>query len=258
MSWAAYEPMQSTQAMGPSMNPGMMSGGMYNMQQTQQAQQQLPSMMPHQMAARPPVENNKNANSVKLPAQPTKPTEWKDISEYENIYDWVYIIVGVILVEVIVLFLVRYFPEFFGKYVNVWYNRFKLSAVMSDIFIILVGFAISRYIYSEWIYPNHDWNALYFTATTVGIQLIHDLLFYVGIIRPLPTGENAMIDVMKDYANECGPKILAADSLMVIGTSIFAMLLKGSSPHVVASLAILSTYMIPYILEKKNAYSTIS
>jgi hypothetical protein len=45
---------------------------------------------------------------------------------------------------------------------------------------------------------------------------------------------------------------------MVIGTGVFAMLLKGSSPHVVASLAILSTYMIPYILEKKNAYSTIS
>jgi uncharacterized membrane protein YjgN (DUF898 family) len=67
-----------------------------------------------------------------------------------------------------------------------------------------------------------------------------------------------MIDVMKDYANECGAKILAADSLMVIGTSVFAMLLKGSSPHVVASLAILSTYMIPYILEKKNTYSTIS
>lgn len=214
--------------------------------------------MPHQMAARPPVENNKKANSVKVPVQSAKPTEWKDISEYENMYDWVYIIVGVILVEVIVLFLVRYFPEFFGKYVNVWYNRFKLSAVISDIFIILVGFAISRYIYSEWIYPNYDWSALYFTATTVGVQLVHDLLFYVGVIRPLPTGENAMIDVMKDYAHESGAKILAADSLMVIGSSVFAMLLKGSSPHVVASLAILSTYMIPYILEKKNAYSTIS
>jgi hypothetical protein len=244
--------------MAPPMNPGMMSGGMYNMEQTQQGQQQLPSMMPHQMAARPPVENNKNANSVKVPAQPAKPKEWKDISEYENIYDWVYIVVGVILVEIIVLFLVRYFPEFFGKYVNVWYNRFKLSAVMSDIFIILVGFAISRYIYSEWIYPNYDWSPLYFTATTVATQLVHDLLFYVGVIRPLPTGENAMIDVMKDYAHECGAKILAADSLMVIGSSVFAMLLKGSSPHVVASLAILSTYMIPYILEKKNVYSTIS
>ena len=228
------------------------------MEQTQQSQQQLPSMMPHQIAARPPVENNKKANSVKVPVQPAKPTEWKDISEYENIYDWVYIIIGVILVEVIVLFLVRYFPEFFGKYVNVWYNRFKLSAVISDIFIILVGFAISRYIYSEWIYPNHDWNPLYFTGTAVGVQLVHDLLLYVAVIRPLPTGENAMIDVMKDYAHECGAKILAADSLMVIGSSVFAMLLKGSSPHVVASLAILSTYMIPYILEKKNAYSTIS
>ena len=251
MSWAAYEPMQSNQPSGPSMDPGMM----YNMQPTQQ----LPSTMPHQMAARPPVQNNKNANSVKVPAAPPPPPDsMKDISEYENVLDWIYIFVGVILVEIIVLFLVRYFPDIFGKYVNVWYNRFKLSAVMADVFIILIGFGITRYIYSELIYPKYDWNAMYFTATAVLVQLVHDLLFYVGVIRNVPHGENAMIDVMKDYANEGGAKILAADSLMVIGTSIFAMLLKGSSLHVVASLAILSGYALPYILEKKNQFSTIA
>jgi hypothetical protein len=236
------------------MDPGMM-GGAYNMQQQQQ---QLPSTMPHQMAARPPVQNDPQANNVKVPPAPVKPTEWKDISEYQDVSDWVYIIVGVILVEVIVLFLVRYFPDVFGKYVNVWYNRFKLSAVMADILIILIGFGISRYIYSEWLYPTHDWNAVYFTATTVAVQVVHDLLFYVGVIRPAHHGENAMIDVFKDYANEGGFKIIAADSLMVIGTSIFAMLLKGSSPHVVASLALVSAYAIPFILEKKNQFSSIA
>ena len=80
----------------------------------------------------------------------------------------------------------------------------------------------------------------------------------MGVIRPMPTGDNAMIDVFKDYANEGGAKILAADSLMVIGTGVFAMLLKGSPGHVVASLALVSTYAIPYLLEKKNTYSTIA
>ena len=255
MSWAAYEPMDSNQPMAPSMDPGMMNGGSAYMQPTQQ----LPSTMPHQMAAKPPVQNNPQVNSVKVPTNPSpKPSGWQDISEYQDVSDWVYLIVGVILVEVIVLFLVRYFPEFFGKYVNVWYNRFKLSAVMADILIILVGFGISRYVYSEWIYPTHDWNPLYFTGTAVVVQVIHDILFYVGVIRPTAHGENAMLDVFKDYANECGAKIIVADSLMVIGTSIFAMLLKGAPNHVVASIALLSTYTIPYILEKKNQYSTIA
>ena len=257
MSWAAYEPLQSTQPMAPPMNPGMMSTGTYNMGETQQ----LPSTMPHQMAARPPVQNDPQANNVKVPAAaaaPSKQAQWKDISEYENLYDWAYIIVAVIIVEVTVLFLVRYFPDIFGKYLNVWYNRFKLSAVLADVLIILIGFGISRYVYTEWIYPNHDWNALYFTATTVGIQLIHDVLFYIGIIRPINHGENGMIDIFKEYANEVGGKILVGDSLMIIGSSILAMLLKGSPGHVVASLALVSTYAIPYLLEKKNTYSTIA
>lgn len=253
MSWAAYEPMQSSQPMPPSMNPGMME----NSQQIQQTQQ-LPSTMPHQIAARPPVSQDLSQNNVKIPAAKPVPTEWKDISEYENVYDWVYLVVGVLIVEVIVLTLIRYFPEVFGKYANVWYNRFKLSAVISDIFIILIGFGITRYIYSEWLYPKYDWNALYFTGTAVGVQLVHDVLFYLGVIRTVPHGENAMLDVFKDYANEGGAKILAADSLMVIGTSIFAMMLKGSPAHIVASLALVSTYAIPYLLEKKNTYSTIA
>ena len=67
-----------------------------------------------------------------------------------------------------------------------------------------------------------------------------------------------MIDLFKEYANEVGGKIIVGDSLMIIGSSILAMLLKGSPGHVVASLALVSTYAIPYLLEKKNTYSTIA
>jgi hypothetical protein len=140
----------------------------------------------------------------------------------------------------------------------VWYNRFKLSAVMADVLIIMVGFGISRYIYSEFVYPDFDWNPLYFTGLTVAVQIVHDLLFYVGIIRPIPQGKNAMMDVFKEYAEAGGWKIVGFDSLMVIGSSVGAMLLKSAPLHITASIGLLTAYIVPYILETKNSFSNIS
>ena len=256
MSWgSAYEPMQSIQPMAASMDPTMIPAS----PMIPSSNQQLPSMMPHMMAARPPVPNKPGQNNVQVPKPPPKkPAKWEDISEYQNIYDWAYIVVAVLIVETIVICLVRYFPDIFGKALNVWYNRFKLSAVLADILIILIGFGISRYAYTEFIYPKYDWNPLYFGITTLITQLIHDVAFYFGVIRPIPQGQNAMMDVFKDYSNEVGGKILFGDAMMVIGSTIIAMILKASQPHVVVSVALVTAYVIPYILEKRNNFSNIA
>jgi hypothetical protein len=263
MSWAsAYEPMQSMQPMDPSMDPTLIQkipSFTNNTYSVPSSNQQLPSTMPHMMPARPPVQNTPGANNVKIPNPPKqKNAKWADISEYQNVYDWGYIIVAVLIVETVVICLVRYFPDVFGKSLNVWYNRFKLSAVLADVLIILIGFGISRYVYTEFVYPNYDWNPLYFGITALITQLVHDILFYVGIIRPFPQGQNAMMDVFKDYANEAGGKILAGDSFMMIGSVILAMLLKASQPHIVVSVSLVTAYIIPYILEKRNNYSNIA
>lgn len=259
MSWAAYEPMQSTQLMGPPGGMQNMSGGLMQNMPSGGAigePQQLPSMAPHMNSARPPVNTSPESKNVKVPAVPEKESIWKDISEYENISDWAYIGVGVLVVEVIVICLIRFFPDVFGKNANIWYNRFKLSAVLSDVLIILIGFGITRYVYTEFVYPKYDWNPLYFTLTAVAVQLVHDILFYVGIIKTITPGHNSMMDLFKDYSVG-GVKILAADSMMVIGSSIFAMLLKSSSPHVVVSIGLVAAYIVPYILETKNQFSNI-
>jgi hypothetical protein len=259
MSWAAYEPMQSTQPMGPPGGMQNMSGGlMHNMPSGGAIgePQQLPSMAPHMNSARPPVNTSPESKNVKIPVVPEKESTWKDISEYENISDWVYIGVAVLVVEVIVICLVRFFPDVFGKSLNIWYNRFKLSAVLSDVFIILIGFGIARYAYTEFVYPKYDWNPVYFTLTTVLIQLAHDILFYLGVIKTIPSGDNSIIDLFKEYSSG-GVKILAGDSLMIIGSSILAMILKSSSPHVVASVGLVAVYIVPYILETKNQFSNI-
>lgn len=248
--WAMYEPMQSSVPQPHAQLPTMMVDRPVQQQQVQQQPHQLPGSK--QQAHAPETKN------VPLPTQPATPSKWEDISEYENISDWVYIVLAVIIVEVLVITLVRFFPDFFGKSLNLWYNRFKLTAVISDIFIILLGFAISRYIYSEYIYPSYDWNPTYFTGATVGVQLVHDVLFYLGVIKQVPQGHNAMIDVMKEYAESGGYKILGGDAAMVAGSSILAMLLKSAPSHLTVAIGLLATYIIPYVLETQNGYSTLS
>ena len=97
-------------------------------------------------------------------------------------------------------------------------------------------------------------SSLKFVGTLVGVQVIHDLLFYFGIISQIPRGHNAMIDVFKDYS-AAGPKILAGDAVMMIVSAGIAMLLKAQPTHLVASVGALTTYAVPYILYTKNQYS---
>ena len=253
--WAMYEPMQSSVPQPQAQLPSMMAD---RPMQQQEGQKQQLQQQPHQLPGSKQQAHAPETKNVPLPTQAAKPSKWEDISEYENISDWAYIILAVIIVEVLVITLVRFFPDFFGKSLNLWYNRFKLSAVISDIFIILIGFAISRYIYSEYIYPSYDWNPTYFTGTTLGVQLVHDVLFYLGVIKQLPQGHNAMIDVMKDYAESGGYKILGGDAAMVAGSSVLAMLLKSAPAHLTVAIGLLATYIIPYVLETQNGYSTLS
>jgi hypothetical protein len=186
------------------------------------------------------------------------PSRWEDISEYEEINDWLFIFIGIIVTEFILLVLVRYFPEFFGKQLNVWYNRFKFSAVLTDVLILAIAIGISRYVYTEFIYPKHDWNPLYFTGTTLFVQILHDILFYIGVVQQVPKGSNAMIDVMKEYANGAGTRAIIGDSALMISSVGIAMIAKGMDLHAAVFLGILGLYGIPYILETRNDFSSLS
>ena len=232
MSWASYEPLESTRPDAVIQTPTQFQ---------QPQQQQQPAAVP-----------------IPAPKQPAKGSAWPDISEYEELLDWIYILIAVLVVEFVLIVLVRYFPNFFGKFLNVWYNRFKLSAVAADVFIIMIGIGIARYVYTEFIYPSQDWNPAYFTGTAVGIQIVHDILFYFGVIKTIPEGHNAMIDVFKQYADEKGAGAIIGDSVLMIASCGVAMLLKASPSHIGALAGVGAAYAIPFILETKNQFSSLS
>lgn len=178
-----------------------------------------------------------------------------DITDYTEMGDWTYILIAILIIDLIVLFLARYLPDIFGKSLNVWYDLFGLNAVISDVFIIAIGFALARYAYAYFQPVKEEgFNVSLFVGLLVLIQALHDILFYVGIILPIPRGHNRMIDVFKDYSSG-GAKILVADGAMMVGSAFLAMMLKEAPPHIVALIGLFSVYTLPYILETRNRFS---
>jgi hypothetical protein len=177
-----------------------------------------------------------------------------DITIPSDSSDWWYILLAILIVDVAVIFLVRLYPDVLGRAINVWYERFGLSAVLSDVLIIAIGFFIARYAYTYFMPPEVGFNPWYFIAILVGVQVIHDLLFYLGVILPVPRGHNRMMDVFKDYA-QGGFKVVASDTAMMVASALIAMMLKEADHEVYTGLALITTYALTFILETKNKFS---
>jgi hypothetical protein len=249
-----YESIDSVHTQAPGQMPGMYEQP--KMQHKSDYVATTPQQMPHQLPAAPKQYPEQTKN-VPVPSTQTK-TTWEDISDYHDLNDWGFLVTAAIVIEVVVIAITRFFPAFSGKYLNLWYSRFKLSAILQDVLSVLIGFGIARYIYTEYVYPKNDWNPWYFTGIALVVQIVHDILFYIGVIRQVPEGQNGMLDVFKKYGEAGGAKLIAGDSAIMAGTSLVSMLLKSFPAHGVIFLALAATYAIPYFMEVKNEFSVLS
>jgi hypothetical protein len=175
-----------------------------------------------------------------------------NLSEFKDLTHIPYFLAGILLVDVVALFLTRYFPEKVGgESLNDWYDNFGLEGVIADVFVILLGFLIAQYVYSAYIGPAYGWNPLMFVALLVGVQLVHDVAFYQGIIKQVPVGMNSMMDTYKKYAAENGGLILLGDAFLMIGSAGAIFTLESMPPFAAAAVACLTVYALPYILNTK-------
>ena len=170
-----------------------------------------------------------------------------NIGNYKATEDWWFILPAILVVDTLVIILVRFFPRTFGMPVNDWYDEFGLAAVLSDVTIIAIGIAITRYIYTIFFMEQEGWSFWYFLALAVLVQVIHDVAFAFGVVKKIPKGHNSMIDVFKAYV-EGGPKIIALDSLMVVGSVALASTLKNTDLHYTNSMFLVTAYVLSYIL----------
>ena len=173
-----------------------------------------------------------------------------NITSYKNISDWFYIIVAVSVVDFVVIVKSKYADSknFNVNSLNTWYEKFGFLAVASDVLSILIGIAVTRYIYTFMKLSN----PLYFILILVAFQLLHDICFYLIIIQQLPNGHNAMIDVFKTYSQENGAKILIADALMMISSVLLASSLKSIPEHFTSLIGLLTAYSLCYIIYTRS------
>jgi len=174
-----------------------------------------------------------------------------DITNYKNGGDWLYLVTGAIVIDFLVILMTKYpgsKPMFGVTALNDWYTQFGALAAASDILSALIGIFFARLIYAQLGGP-----VWVFVASILGFQLFHDILFYLGVILPLPKGENAMIDVFKAYATENGYAILLADAAILLGSSGIASFLKGLPEHYTTGTLLVTLYALCYALYTRSA-----
>jgi hypothetical protein len=172
----------------------------------------------------------------------------KNIGNFYESGDLFYIFTAVLIIDILVIFVSRYFPDIFGCSINKWYSDFGLVAVISDVGIIVIGFLIARLIYTNFIQKSYGWSPLIFIGLLVLVQAVHDILFYLGVILPMPLGHNAIIDLLKGYSQSGGVLPIIADSAMMIGSALIAMALKGYDTSIVSSVLTLALYTMTYVI----------
>ena len=151
---------------------------------------------------------------------------------------------SVLSLDTSVLFLTRYF-DVGGKSLNKWYDRFGLVAVLSDVTVIVIGFLIANFVYP---FLFSKYSLPLFLGVVVAVQAIHDILFYLFVIKPFPKGENQLMDVFKEYAAENGGKVILGDAGLMLGSAAFMEIYKRLSPINASSLAVFTVYCLTYIL----------
>lgn len=131
------------------------------------------------------------------------------------------------------------------KSLKSWYSTFGMNAVGADVLVIVLGVYLLQL-----LFPGiSGWNLV---GAAVGLQIVHDILLYVLVIKGVPAGQNAMIDLFKTYAAEGSWKILAADSLMIASSVLLMEYLDNNvSDAWIAFWGLLAVYSLIYIVHTK-------
>ena len=165
-----------------------------------------------------------------------------NIADFNNT-NYLPLLNGVLITDLIVILLLNT-RILRSKVLNQWYLKYNLSAVISDVFIILLAFIVTRYIY---YYVFERYSLFKFIILAVAVQICHDILFYI-LFSNIPRGVNQMMDTFKDYANELSYKAILGDSTMMIVSAFISAYLYKQNKNTNIIVLILSLYVLPYLL----------
>ena len=119
-------------------------------------------------------------------------------SDFYNIQHFLPILNGSILADIIILVILYYTPYFQSIELKRWYETYRLSAIIADVLILVIGIFIAKFIFT---YFGLSFHIVTFVIVLLGVQIIHDILFFL-LFSAVPRGVNKMLDLFKDYATK--------------------------------------------------------
>ena len=167
----------------------------------------------------------------------------KNIADFNNIKDYLPLLNAVLITDLIVILLAN-MNIIQSQVLKKWYQKYNLSAVIADVFIILIVLIITRAIY---YYIFETFSLVKFIILSLVLQIMHDVLFYL-LFSNIPRGVNKMMDTFKEYATENSYRAILSDSGMMISSCIIASYLVNKNTNTNIIVLISSVYLLPYLL----------
>ena len=172
----------------------------------------------------------------------------KPTSNFMNDSELLPIVTANLWVDLVIIFIAMSGLIYTGKTLKLWYKKYRLSSIIADMFSIIVGMILLRYI----VYKlNIKVNLFTFILLGIGLCVIHDILFYL-LFKNIPKGSNHMLDFFKDYAKELKTDAILGDSILVIWAIILASLLNTRSFKFNLVSLFIGIYFISYIIYMKD------
>lgn len=172
------------------------------------------------------------------------------MSSFANFYEishFLPILNGSILADLIVLFILYYTPYFESKELKTWYEKYRLSAVIADVLILVIGILITKFIFT---FFHLNFNVITFLFVLLFVQVIHDVSFFM-FFTSIPRKVNNMLDLFKDYADEVSYKAILGDSFMLVIAFLASYYFTTFNLHSNLLILIGLVYLIPYIIYTK-------
>ena len=171
-----------------------------------------------------------------------------DIGNYKEISD----IAPIVSASIIGLNFAIAFSRFGslgGFSMNAYFDTFGLEGILANISFMAIMFQLARWLYTTF-YATGDrvWSPFVFVCIMIGIQFIHDLIFYYGVLKNIPPGKNDMLDVIKKYATENGSRALAGHMAFLIFVAVVAMFLKESTYMFTFVVMSITLYLLPFMI----------
>ena len=171
-----------------------------------------------------------------------------DIGDYTHTDDFIPIGSATIFVINVTAMLTR-LGYLGGKTLNTYFDAFGLEGILANTSLIVIIFQIARYGYTKFYTEGGKaWSPFVFVCALIGVQILHDIFFYYGVINVVPTGNNEMIDALKRYSQENGSRALAGHAGFLIFVAIVAMFLKERSLMFIILTTIFTLYLLPYVI----------